>query len=72
MWSLDNWEKLASKTMEIPPSVDRNTLLDTHVHFDQDQTHFLAVNGTQLAIYEAPNLELLRKVCPKTFPFFGM
>jgi hypothetical protein len=35
---------------------------DTQVQFHQDQIHLLAINGTQLAIYETKKLECVKQV----------
>lgn len=61
---MDAWDKLASKSLQIPSGRTVNPLVDTRVQFHQDQTHLLAVHETQIAIYEAPKLECLRQVFP--------
>ncbi|CAN1761626.1 Protein TOPLESS [Linum perenne] len=38
---------------------------DTRVQFHQDQTHFLVVHETQLAIYEASKLECVKQWLPR-------
>ena len=62
MWSIDGWEKQASKFLQIPSGHVPNPLGQTRVQFHQDQIHVLAVHGTQIAIYEAPKLECLKQV----------
>ncbi|KAL9224439.1 hypothetical protein vseg_000469 [Gypsophila vaccaria] len=57
VWSMDAWEKLTCKPLQIPSGRVVNPLADTRVQFHQDQTHLLAVHETQIAIYEAPKLE---------------
>ncbi|GKV35880.1 hypothetical protein SLEP1_g44084 [Rubroshorea leprosula] len=61
VWSMDVWEKQASKSLPIPSGRVLNPLGHTRVHFHQDQIHLLAIHGTQLAIYEAPKLECLKQ-----------
>ena len=61
---MDAWDKLASKSLQIPSGRTVNPLVDTRVQFHQDQTHLLAVHETQIAIYEAPKLECLKQVFP--------
>lgn len=61
VWSMDAWEKLAHKSLQIPSGRSVNHLADTRVQFHQDQTHLLAVHETQIAIYEAPKLECLKQ-----------
>ncbi|KAH9618443.1 hypothetical protein KSS87_012023 [Heliosperma pusillum] len=61
VWSMDAWEKLGCKPMQIPSGRAVNPLSDTRVQFHQDQTHLLAVHETQIAIYEAPKLECLKQ-----------
>lgn len=63
VWSMDAWDKLASKSLQIPSGRTVNPLVDTRVQFHQDQTHLLAVHETQIAIYEAPKLECLKQWC---------
>jgi hypothetical protein len=65
VWSMDGWEKQASKFLQIPSGRVSSTLAQTRVQFHQDQTHVLAVHETQIAIYEAPKLECLKQVCKK-------
>ncbi|XP_022714819.1 topless-related protein 4-like isoform X2 [Durio zibethinus] len=65
VWSMDGWEKQASKFLQIPSSHVPNPLGQTRVQFHQDQTHLLAVHATQIAIYEAPKLECLKQWIPR-------
>lgn len=67
VWSMDGWEKLACKSLQIPPGRAVNPLADTRVQFHQDQIHLLAVHETQIAIYETPRLECLKQwVAPES------
>ncbi|KAK9715176.1 hypothetical protein RND81_06G147900 [Saponaria officinalis] len=61
VWSMDGWEKLTCKPMQIPSGRLVNPLADMRVQFHQDQTHLLAVHETQIAIYEAPKLDCLKQ-----------
>ncbi|KAK9282441.1 hypothetical protein L1049_005359 [Liquidambar formosana] len=61
VWSMDGWEKQASKLLQIPPGRVPAPLAQTRVQFHQDQTHLLAVHETQIAIYEVPKLECLKQ-----------
>ncbi|XVF74749.1 hypothetical protein PTKIN_Ptkin13bG0136600 [Pterospermum kingtungense] len=64
VWSMDGWEKQASKFLQIPNGHVAKPLGQTRVHFHQDQIHLLVVHGTQIAIYEAPKLECLKQWIP--------
>ncbi|GMH30687.1 hypothetical protein Nepgr_032530 [Nepenthes gracilis] len=61
VWSMEGWEKLSCKSLQIPSGRVASPLADTRVQFHQDQTHLLAVHETQIAIYEAPKLECLKQ-----------
>jgi WD40 repeat protein len=65
VWSMDGWEKQASKQIQIPSGHSPNPLAHTRVHFHQDQTHVLVVHASQLAIYDAPKLESMKQWIPK-------
>ncbi|KAL9260041.1 Topless-related protein [Drosera capensis] len=65
VWSMDGWEKLSCKYLQIPSGLAVNPLADTRVQFHQDQIHLLAVHETQIAIYEAPKLECLKQWVPQ-------
>ena len=60
---MDEWEKQASKFLQIPPGRVSSPHAQTRVQFHQDQIHVLAVHETQIAIYKAPKLEYLKQVC---------
>ncbi|OMO54350.1 hypothetical protein CCACVL1_27864 [Corchorus capsularis] len=64
VWSMDGWEKQASKFLLIPSGHAPNPLGPTRVQFHQDQTHLLVVHGTQIAIYEGSKLECLKQWLP--------
>ncbi|CAN6449923.1 unnamed protein product [Victoria cruziana] len=65
VWSTDGWEKQKSRTLQVPAGRTPNALADTRVQFHQDQTHFLVVHETQIAIYETTKLECVKQVCFK-------
>ncbi|KAL2479623.1 Topless-related protein 4 [Abeliophyllum distichum] len=64
VWSIDTWEKQTSIYLQSPPGHSAASLTDTHVQFHRDQTHLLAVQETQIAIYEVPNLTCLKQWVP--------
>ncbi|KAM7268625.1 hypothetical protein ACFE04_010791 [Oxalis oulophora] len=65
VWSMDGWEKLTSKFLQLPSGRAAAPFADTRVQFHQDQVHLLAVHETQIAIYEAPKLECLKQWVPR-------
>ncbi|XAR67799.1 hypothetical protein NMG60_11002711 [Bertholletia excelsa] len=64
VWNSDGWEKQKTKLLQIPAGKATTAQSDTRVQFHQDQTHFLVVHETQLAIFEATKLECLRQWVP--------
>lgn len=62
VWNSDGWEKQKSKFLPIPPGRTSTGQSDTRVQFHQDQTHFLVVHETQLAIYETTKLDCVKQV----------
>ncbi|XP_059459143.1 topless-related protein 4-like isoform X1 [Corylus avellana] len=65
VWSMDGWEKQASKFLQLPSGRVSSSLAQTRVQFHQDQMHVLVVHETQIAIYEAPKLECLKQWFPR-------
>lgn len=61
VWSLDGWEKKASKYLQIPSGRSSNPHAHTRIQFHQDQTHVLVVHETQIAVYEASKLECIKQ-----------
>lgn len=59
---MDAWEKQASKFLQIPTGRVPAPNAQTRVQFHHNQIHVLAVHETQIAIYEASKLELLKQV----------
>ncbi|KAL3840982.1 hypothetical protein ACJIZ3_025573 [Penstemon smallii] len=65
VWSLDGWEKKASKFLQIPAGRSPNPLAQTRVQFHHDQTHVLVVHETQIAIFEASKLDCINQWVPR-------
>ncbi|XP_077237920.1 topless-related protein 1-like [Tasmannia lanceolata] len=65
VWGTDGWERQSSKFLQIPTGRVPAPLAETRVQFHQDQTRFLVVHETQIAIYEAPRLECLKQFVPR-------
>ncbi|KAK8697340.1 hypothetical protein V6N13_113492 [Hibiscus sabdariffa] len=65
VWSIDGWEKQASKFLQIPNGRAPSPHADTRVQFHLDETHLLAVHESQIAIFEAPKLECLKQWVPR-------
>ncbi|XP_057772828.1 LOW QUALITY PROTEIN: topless-related protein 4 [Salvia miltiorrhiza] len=61
VWSLDGWEKKASKLLHIPSGSVLNPHGQTRVQFHQDQTHVLVVHETHIAVYEASKLDYVNR-----------
>ncbi|XP_019170022.1 PREDICTED: topless-related protein 4-like isoform X2 [Ipomoea nil] len=65
VWSMDGWEKKASKFLQNPSSRAPNPATQTHVQFHQDQIHVLVVHESQIAIYEASKLDCIKQWVPQ-------
>ncbi|KAJ0776013.1 putative transcription factor WD40-like family [Helianthus annuus] len=65
VWSSDGWEKQKAKYLQLPSGRATAAQSDTRVQFHQDQTHFLVVHETQLAIYETSKLECIKQWVPR-------
>lgn len=63
LWSIDTWEKRKSLTMQMPSG--RSPAGDTQVQFHSDQIRLLVVHETQLAIYDASKMDLIRQWVPQ-------
>ncbi|KAK3211766.1 hypothetical protein Dsin_016472 [Dipteronia sinensis] len=57
LWSSDRWERMKSTALNFTPGAMSNT----QVQFHNNQIQFLAVNETQLAIYDAMRFECLNQ-----------
>ncbi|KAK2659777.1 hypothetical protein Ddye_006310 [Dipteronia dyeriana] len=64
LWNVPKWEKQKCKFLQIPDEKMQVILSATYVQFHQDQTRFLLVNETQLAICEAKELKCLQQWTP--------
>ncbi|KAG9156020.1 hypothetical protein Leryth_012087 [Lithospermum erythrorhizon] len=58
LWDPTNWVKKKSTTFQIPSGLPKS---ETCLEFHKDQHCFLAVNDSQLAIYETATLQLSNK-----------
>ncbi|KAK1269512.1 Topless-related protein 1 [Acorus gramineus] len=65
VWGTDGWDKQKSRFLQIPSGRVPSALSDTRVQFHLDQTHFLVVHETQIAIYETGKLEYVKQVEPQ-------
>ncbi|KAB1204654.1 Topless-related protein 1 [Morella rubra] len=61
VWNSNKWERQKTSFLQIPGGMTSTEMSDTHVQFHLDQIHFLAVHGTQLAIYETKKLECMKQ-----------
>ncbi|TXG62209.1 hypothetical protein EZV62_013572 [Acer yangbiense] len=61
LWSTDKWERMKSTALKFPSGKSIGAISNTQVQFHNNQTHFLAVNETQLAIYNAMKFECLNQ-----------
>ncbi|CAK9188197.1 unnamed protein product [Ilex paraguariensis] len=57
VWDSICWEKKKSRMLDISTEWFPSKLSETHVQFHHDQTLFLVVHETRLAIYEAEKLQ---------------
>jgi hypothetical protein len=62
VWSTDVWEKRKSKSLQVPSGRSPTAFADTRVQFHQDQVRLLVTHESQIAVYDASKLELVRQV----------
>ncbi|KAG9150918.1 hypothetical protein Leryth_003045 [Lithospermum erythrorhizon] len=62
MWNMEGWEMQKSRSLQLPAG--RAAQTETRVQFHQDQTRFLVVHETQLALYDATKLECIKQWIP--------
>ncbi|KAE8732576.1 Topless-related protein 4 [Hibiscus syriacus] len=62
VWDLNNWERKNGCFLQTPAGRTPTARSDTQIQFQQDQTHLLAVNETQLAIYDVRKLECIKQL----------
>ncbi|KAK6119711.1 hypothetical protein DH2020_046530 [Rehmannia glutinosa] len=60
VWDCVKWEKKKSTVLQIPGGWSDDDP-ETKIQLDKDQTHFLAIHETQLAIYETMTLQLVKQ-----------
>ncbi|KAF7130545.1 hypothetical protein RHSIM_Rhsim10G0061900 [Rhododendron simsii] len=63
VWSIDTWEKLKSIPIQLPAGMACNS--DTRVQFHSDQIRLLVSHETQLAIYDASEMDCIRQWVPQ-------
>ncbi|KAH7854769.1 hypothetical protein Vadar_017612 [Vaccinium darrowii] len=63
IWTINTWEKLKSVPIQLPAGKASNG--DTKVQFHSDQTRLLVSHETQLAIYDASNMDRIRQWVPQ-------
>lgn len=63
VWDVDGWGIQTCRSLQTPDGVMTLAPSDTHIQFHKDQTCFLLVHETHLAIYEAEELTCLKQVC---------
>jgi hypothetical protein len=63
VWNVEGWYKQRSTFLQIPNGrIPFSLSTDTHIQFHQNQTEFLSVHETHLAIYETRKLECVKQV----------
>ncbi|KAL2341729.1 hypothetical protein Fmac_009669 [Flemingia macrophylla] len=62
-WSIDSWDKKKSLSIQLPAG--NAAIGDTRVQFHIDQVNLLVCHETQLAIYDASKMELVRQWVPQ-------
>ncbi|CAI8610702.1 unnamed protein product [Vicia faba] len=62
-WRMDSWDK--KKTLSLQLSAGRAPVGDTRVYFHSDQVHLLVCHESQLALYDASKMELIRLWVPQ-------
>lgn len=62
LWECVTWEKKKSTVLQISVGWVASDVSETKVELDRDETHFLAVHETQLAIYETSTLRRVKQV----------
>ncbi|KAG6421485.1 hypothetical protein SASPL_118038 [Salvia splendens] len=64
VWSSVGWEMQKSRSLQLPPRRSPEAPSETRVQFHHDQTHFLVIHETQLAIYETTKLDCIHQWVP--------
>ena len=62
-WSIDTWEKKTSFPLQLTTSESCSACTgDTRVQLRCDEIQFLVSHGTQLALYDAANVDRVQRV----------
>ncbi|XP_047940621.1 topless-related protein 1 isoform X1 [Salvia hispanica] len=64
VWSSVGWEMQKSRFLQLPSRRSPEAPSETRVQFHHDQTHFLVIHETQLAIYETTKLDCIHQWVP--------
>ncbi|KAH8482795.1 hypothetical protein H0E87_030034 [Populus deltoides] len=68
VWNVEGWYKQRSTFLQIPNGrIPFSLSTDNHIQFHQNQTEFLSVHETHLAIYETRKLECVKQWIPGDF-----
>lgn len=62
VWDLNNWERKNGCYLQSPAGRTPTARSDTQIQFHQDQTQLLAVNETQIAIYDMRKMECIKQL----------
>ncbi|PPS20572.1 hypothetical protein GOBAR_AA00035 [Gossypium barbadense] len=62
-WNMENWEKMKSVALQLPPG--RTPQGATRVQFHSDQVRLLVCHETQLAVYDANKMECIQQWMPQ-------
>lgn len=62
-WRIDTWDKKKTLPIELPAG--KAPVGDTRVYFHSDQVHLLVCHESQLALYDASKMELIRQWVPQ-------
>ncbi|XP_024969961.1 topless-related protein 4-like isoform X2 [Cynara cardunculus var. scolymus] len=65
VWKTDNWEMHGSKFLQIPARRPNNPVGGTRVQFNLDQTLFMVVHGTHIAIFDPLKLDCSMQWVPR-------
>ncbi|XP_020103060.1 topless-related protein 1-like isoform X1 [Ananas comosus] len=65
VWGIDGWKKECSRSLEIPSGRLSSPGVETKIQLHNNQVHLLAITKTQLAVYDAATLELLKQWQPE-------
>ncbi|KAB2009822.1 hypothetical protein ES319_D10G193800v1 [Gossypium barbadense] len=62
-WNMENWEKMKSVALQLPPG--RTPQGATRVQFHSDQVRLLVCHETQLAVFDANKMECIQQWMPQ-------